>query len=42
MAKRSIVMRGLIIMVILMIGGCSVGGLMLAAYNGTGGIAVAK
>lgn len=29
-------------MVILLVGGCSVGGLMLAAYNGTGGIAVSK
>lgn len=42
MARRSIVMRGLIVVVILMIGGCSIGGLMLAAYNGAGGIAVSK
>lgn len=42
MAKRSNLFRGLIIMVILVIGGCSAGGLMLAAYNGVGGIAKAK
>lgn len=42
MAKRSKLFRGLIIVVILGISSCSAGALMLAGYNGVGGIAKAR
>lgn len=42
MAKRSMLFRGLILLVVLVFGGCSAGGLALMYYKGTGGIAVAK
>lgn len=39
MAKRSLVFKGLILLVLVGFGGCSVGGLALMYYKGTGGTA---
>jgi hypothetical protein len=42
MAKRSILMRGIILMVVLVFGGCSAGALTLVYYKGASGTAVSK
>lgn len=42
MAKRSVLMRGMILLVVLVFSGCSAGGLALMYYKGTGGTAISK